>query len=85
MPDGSLGGPWNYTNAASFIGYTVNKGYAIHGWELGMLSVILWILLPHSLFLLCIVKALYLRYLFESKILFKHVEESGQVCQHRFR
>ncbi|XP_062221662.1 heparanase-like protein 3 [Phragmites australis] len=35
MPDGSLGGPWNYTNAASFISYTVNKGYDIHGWELG--------------------------------------------------
>ncbi|CAN6245728.1 unnamed protein product [Urochloa humidicola] len=35
MPDGSLGGPWNYTNAASFIRYTVNKGYDIHGWELG--------------------------------------------------
>ncbi|PNT69373.1 hypothetical protein BRADI_3g54370v3 [Brachypodium distachyon] len=35
MPDGSLGGPWNYTNAASFIRYTVSKGYDIHGWELG--------------------------------------------------
>ncbi|KAG8072791.1 hypothetical protein GUJ93_ZPchr0006g46275 [Zizania palustris] len=35
MPDGSLGGPWNYTNAASFIHYTVSKGYDIHGWELG--------------------------------------------------
>ncbi|THU59038.1 hypothetical protein C4D60_Mb03t20770 [Musa balbisiana] len=33
--DGSLGGPWNYTNAASLIRYTVNKGYTIHGWELG--------------------------------------------------
>ncbi|XP_065000229.1 heparanase-like protein 3 [Musa acuminata AAA Group] len=33
--DGSLGGPWNYTNAASLIRYTVDKGYAIHGWELG--------------------------------------------------
>jgi hypothetical protein len=41
MLDGSLGGPWNYTNAASFIGYTVNKGYDIHGWELGMFCVIL--------------------------------------------
>lgn len=35
MPDGSLGGPWNYTNAASFIRYTVSKGYDVHGWELG--------------------------------------------------
>ncbi|KAK3155566.1 hypothetical protein QOZ80_2BG0204840 [Eleusine coracana subsp. coracana] len=35
MPDGSLGGPWNYTNADSFIRYTVNKGYDILGWELG--------------------------------------------------
>ncbi|KAG6494182.1 heparanase-like protein 3 [Zingiber officinale] len=33
--DGSLVGPWNYSNAASFIHYTVDKGYAIHGWELG--------------------------------------------------
>jgi heparanase len=40
MPDGSVGGAWNYTNAASFIRYTVSKGYDIHGWELGMLSVI---------------------------------------------
>ncbi|EAY87898.1 hypothetical protein OsI_09318 [Oryza sativa Indica Group] len=35
MSDDSLGGPWNYTNAASFIRYTVSKGYDIHGWELG--------------------------------------------------
>ncbi|KAH7675070.1 heparanase 1 protein [Dioscorea alata] len=35
VPDGSLGGPWNSTNAASLIRYTVNKGYTIHGWELG--------------------------------------------------
>lgn len=33
--DGSLVGPWNYSNAASFIHYTVDKGYTIHGWELG--------------------------------------------------
>lgn len=33
--DGSVVGPWNYSNAASFIHYTVNKGYTIHGWELG--------------------------------------------------
>uniref|UniRef100_A0A453PY74 Uncharacterized protein n=1 Tax=Aegilops tauschii subsp. strangulata TaxID=200361 RepID=A0A453PY74_AEGTS len=36
MPDGSMGGPWDYTNAASFIHYTVSKGYDIYGWELGM-------------------------------------------------
>ncbi|XP_077237990.1 heparanase-like protein 3 isoform X2 [Tasmannia lanceolata] len=35
MPDGSWGGPWNSTNAASLIRYTVNKGYTIRGWELG--------------------------------------------------
>ncbi|XP_020185220.1 heparanase-like protein 3 [Aegilops tauschii subsp. strangulata] len=35
MPDGSMGGPWDYTNAASFIHYTVSKGYDIYGWELG--------------------------------------------------
>nr|CAD1827777.1 unnamed protein product [Ananas comosus var. bracteatus] len=35
LRDGSLGGPWNSTNAASFIQYTVDKGYTIHGWELG--------------------------------------------------
>lgn len=28
-------GPWNYTNAESFIQYTVGKNYEIHGWELG--------------------------------------------------
>ncbi|XP_019452967.1 PREDICTED: heparanase-like protein 3 [Lupinus angustifolius] len=28
-------GPWNYTNAESFIRYTVEKNYIIHGWELG--------------------------------------------------
>ncbi|KAG9448469.1 hypothetical protein H6P81_008434 [Aristolochia fimbriata] len=35
MSDGSMGGPWNYSNAASLIRYTVNKGYSIYGWELG--------------------------------------------------
>ncbi|CAM0942781.1 unnamed protein product [Alopecurus aequalis] len=35
MPDGSMGGPWDYTNAESFIRYTVDKGYDMHGWELG--------------------------------------------------
>ncbi|KAL0903389.1 hypothetical protein M5K25_027765 [Dendrobium thyrsiflorum] len=35
MSDGSVGGPWNYTNAASLIRYTVNKGYTVSGWELG--------------------------------------------------
>ncbi|XP_047339567.1 heparanase-like protein 3 [Impatiens glandulifera] len=33
--DGSAIGAWNSTNAESFISYTVNKGYIIHGWELG--------------------------------------------------
>ncbi|KAF5459240.1 hypothetical protein F2P56_023212 [Juglans regia] len=33
--DGSAGGDWNYTNAESFIRYTVRKNYTIHGWELG--------------------------------------------------
>ncbi|KAM7266897.1 hypothetical protein ACFE04_009063 [Oxalis oulophora] len=28
-------GPWNSTNAESFIRYTVNKNYTIRGWELG--------------------------------------------------
>lgn len=35
QPDGSAAGAWNYTNAESFISYTVNKNYLIHGWELG--------------------------------------------------
>ncbi|KAL6898049.1 hypothetical protein ACP4OV_006645 [Aristida adscensionis] len=35
LKDGSMGGPWNYTNAASLIRYTAEKGYKIHGWELG--------------------------------------------------
>ncbi|ONK76702.1 uncharacterized protein A4U43_C03F31230 [Asparagus officinalis] len=35
LKDGSLGGPWNSTNAAALIRYTVDKGYTIHGWELG--------------------------------------------------
>ncbi|GMQ07293.1 hypothetical protein CsSME_00051546 [Camellia sinensis var. sinensis] len=33
--DGSAAGTWDYTNAKSFIRYTVEKGYTIHGWELG--------------------------------------------------
>ncbi|XP_047339566.1 heparanase-like protein 3 [Impatiens glandulifera] len=33
--NGSAIGAWNSTNAKSFISYTVNKGYIIHGWELG--------------------------------------------------
>uniref|UniRef100_A0A7N0T141 Heparanase-like protein 3 n=2 Tax=Kalanchoe fedtschenkoi TaxID=63787 RepID=A0A7N0T141_KALFE len=28
-------GPWDHSNAESFIRYTVKKGYPIHGWELG--------------------------------------------------
>lgn len=35
LKDGSCKGPWNSTNAAAFINYTVNNGYTIHGWELG--------------------------------------------------
>lgn len=35
LKDGSLGGPWNSTNAAAFIRYNVDNGYTIHGWELG--------------------------------------------------
>ncbi|KAE8698448.1 Heparanase-like protein 3 [Hibiscus syriacus] len=34
-PDGSAIGAWNSSNAKSLIRYTVNKGYTIHGWELG--------------------------------------------------
>ncbi|KAG4133565.1 hypothetical protein ERO13_D08G101000v2 [Gossypium hirsutum] len=33
--DGSAVGAWNYTNAESFMQYTVDKNYTIHGWELG--------------------------------------------------
>ncbi|KAE8657903.1 Heparanase-like protein 3 [Hibiscus syriacus] len=32
---GQAVGPWNYTNAESFIRYTVGKNYNIYGWELG--------------------------------------------------
>ncbi|KAM5564439.1 heparanase-like protein 3 [Rosa sericea] len=32
---GAAVGDWNASNAESFIRYTVNKGYTIHGWELG--------------------------------------------------
>uniref|UniRef100_A0A0D9WMI2 Beta-glucuronidase C-terminal domain-containing protein n=1 Tax=Leersia perrieri TaxID=77586 RepID=A0A0D9WMI2_9ORYZ len=35
LPDGSMGGAWDYTNAASLIRYSASKGYKIHGWELG--------------------------------------------------
>lgn len=35
LPDGSMGGPWDSSNAAALIRYTVEKGYTIHGWELG--------------------------------------------------
>ncbi|KAH7688469.1 Baicalin-beta-D-glucuronidase protein [Dioscorea alata] len=35
LQDGSVGGPWNSTNAAALIRYTANQGYKIHGWELG--------------------------------------------------
>ncbi|KAK9032448.1 hypothetical protein V6N11_056712 [Hibiscus sabdariffa] len=33
--NGEAVGAWNYTNAESFIRYTVGKNYTIHGWELG--------------------------------------------------
>ncbi|OWM86737.1 hypothetical protein CDL15_Pgr015773 [Punica granatum] len=33
--DGSVIGVWNSSNAESLMQYTVNKGYSIHGWELG--------------------------------------------------
>ncbi|XP_061337140.1 heparanase-like protein 3 [Gastrolobium bilobum] len=35
IQSGSAIGPWNCTNAESFIRYTVGKKYTIHGWELG--------------------------------------------------
>lgn len=35
LSDGSLGEPWNSTNAAALIRYTVNKGYPVQGWEFG--------------------------------------------------
>lgn len=38
MLDGSLGGPWSSSNAASLIRYTVSKGYDMSGWELGEIS-----------------------------------------------
>ncbi|XP_050205810.1 heparanase-like protein 3 [Mercurialis annua] len=33
--DGSAAGNWNYSNAKSFISYTVKKNYSIYAWELG--------------------------------------------------
>ncbi|KAK9027266.1 hypothetical protein V6N11_067104 [Hibiscus sabdariffa] len=33
--NGEAVGAWNYTNAESFIRYTVKNNYTIHGWELG--------------------------------------------------
>ncbi|PIA27031.1 hypothetical protein AQUCO_08300009v1 [Aquilegia coerulea] len=33
--DGSSVGPWDSTNAAAIMRYTVNKGYTIYAWELG--------------------------------------------------
>ncbi|KAL1326279.1 heparanase-like protein 3 isoform X2 [Arachis ipaensis] len=35
IKSGKAVGPWNYTNAESFIHYTVGRNYIIHGWELG--------------------------------------------------
>ncbi|OAY53643.1 heparanase-like protein 3 [Manihot esculenta] len=34
-PDGSAVGAWDTSDAESLIRYTVNRGYRIHGWELG--------------------------------------------------
>ncbi|KAL0358365.1 UNVERIFIED_CONTAM: Heparanase-like protein 3 [Sesamum angustifolium] len=34
-PNYTATGPWNPSNAASFIHYTAKKGYQIYGWELG--------------------------------------------------
>ncbi|KAI4380972.1 hypothetical protein MLD38_007097 [Melastoma candidum] len=34
-PDGSVTEPWNSTNAEDLLRYTVQRGYKIHGWELG--------------------------------------------------
>ncbi|GAB2289156.1 hypothetical protein Dimus_023459 [Dionaea muscipula] len=33
--DGSAAGAWDPSNAATLIRYTVEKGFSIHGWELG--------------------------------------------------
>lgn len=33
--DGMATGAWNSSDAEHLIQYTVNKGYNIHGWELG--------------------------------------------------
>ncbi|KAG6410452.1 hypothetical protein SASPL_128512 [Salvia splendens] len=35
IQSGTAVGPWDSTNAASLIRYTVKKGYKIYGWELG--------------------------------------------------
>ncbi|KAK7267169.1 hypothetical protein RIF29_19833 [Crotalaria pallida] len=40
LQTGSAVGPWNYTNAESFIRYTVKKNYVIHGWELDGMFVL---------------------------------------------
>ncbi|CAI9261192.1 unnamed protein product [Lactuca saligna] len=33
--DGSIIGPWNSRNAEALMKYTIDKGFTIHGWELG--------------------------------------------------
>lgn len=33
--DGSAVGAWNSSDAEFLMRYSVNKGYTIHGWELG--------------------------------------------------
>ena len=38
--DGLAAGAWNSSDAESLIRYSANKGYTIHGWELGKGSYI---------------------------------------------
>ncbi|KAL6974012.1 heparanase [Sarracenia purpurea var. burkii] len=39
--NGSATGAWDFTNAKSFMYYTVKKGYTIYGWELGRNAICL--------------------------------------------
>lgn len=43
--DGSVTGPWNSTNAEALLRYTVNRGYMIHGWELGKNKLLILLIL----------------------------------------
>lgn len=40
--DGSAVGAWNSNDAEFLIRYTVNKGYSIHGWELGKIRNVIY-------------------------------------------